>query len=48
MFVGIGFVALITAFIADRFVKAHRPDDEILAELREINERLDRLEARRD
>lgn len=48
MFVGIGFVALLTAFIADRFIsaeeEAEEKDDLILAELREINARLRRLE----
>jgi voltage-gated potassium channel len=49
MFVGIGFVALLTAFIADRFISAEEvaeeKDDLILAELRAINARLERLEA---
>ncbi len=49
MVVGIGFVALLTAFIADRFISAEEveaeKDDLILAELREINARLQRLEA---
>jgi voltage-gated potassium channel len=49
MFVGIGFVALLTAFIADRFIsaeeEAEEKDDLILAELRAISARLDRLEA---
>ena len=49
MFVGIGFVALLTAFIADRFISAEEvaeeKDDLILAELRTISARLDRLEA---
>jgi voltage-gated potassium channel len=59
MFVGIGFVALLTAFIADRFINRSRPlahdgangsdgaaRDEILAELRRISARLERLERR--
>lgn len=49
MLVGIGFVALLTAFIADRFinlsVEAEEKEDLILAELRAINARLDDLEA---
>lgn len=47
MLVGIGFVALLTAFIADRFVASQKATDEqILTELREIRERLEQLEAR--
>jgi voltage-gated potassium channel len=47
MLVGIGFVALLTAFIADRFIKGQEEkEDRVLAELREIRERLERLEAR--
>lgn len=49
MFVGIGFVALLTAFIADRFISAEEETEEkadlILAELRAIRARLDRLES---
>lgn len=52
MFVGIGFVALLTAFIADRFISAEEvaeeKDDLILAELQAINARLERLEAGRE
>jgi voltage-gated potassium channel len=48
MLVGIGFVALLTAFIADRFINvstaAEAKEDLILAELRAINSRLERLE----
>jgi voltage-gated potassium channel len=48
MFVGIGFVALLTAFIADRFVHQQKEvaakEDRILAELREIRDRLEGLE----
>jgi voltage-gated potassium channel len=48
MLVGIGFVALLTAFIADRFinltVETEEKEDLILAELRAINARLDALE----
>lgn len=44
MFVGIGFVALLTAFIADRFIQSQRDvgaeEDLILGELREIRLRL--------
>ncbi|HVY96197.1 MAG TPA: potassium channel family protein [Solirubrobacterales bacterium] len=47
MLVGIGFVALVTAFIADRFVASQKEtEDQILTELREIRARLERLEAR--
>jgi voltage-gated potassium channel len=50
MLVGIGFVALLTAFIADRFinlgVETEAKEDLILAELRAINARLDELERR--
>jgi len=46
MIVGIGFVALFTAFIADRFVASQRETEkQILTELREIREKLERLEA---
>jgi voltage-gated potassium channel len=49
MLVGIGFVALLTAFIADRFinvqVETEAKEDLILAELRAIRTRLDALEA---
>lgn len=48
MFVGIGFVALLTAFIADRFVHQQRQaaakEDRILSELHEIRGRLEKLE----
>lgn len=48
MLVGIGFVALLTAFVADRFISEQKvtesKEDEILDELRKINERLDSLE----
>lgn len=48
MLVGIGFVALLTAFIADRFVHqqiaSEAKEDQILAELREIRLRLDELD----
>lgn len=47
MLVGIGFVALVTAFIADRFVASQKETEEqILTELREIRAKLERLEAR--
>ncbi len=47
MLVGIGFVALLTAFIADRFIAGQEAkEDLILAELREIKAKLERLEAR--
>ncbi|HZA58635.1 MAG TPA: potassium channel family protein [Solirubrobacterales bacterium] len=49
MVVGIGFVALLTAFVADRFIQreveeVEEREDQVLGELREIRERLDRLE----
>jgi voltage-gated potassium channel len=50
MLIGIGFVALLTAFIADRFInlgaETEAKEDLILAELRAINARLDELELR--
>jgi voltage-gated potassium channel len=49
MFVGIGFVALLTAFIAERFISAEEETEEkadlILAELRALHARLDALES---
>jgi voltage-gated potassium channel len=52
MFVGVGFVALLTAFIADRFIRRETQEvgeheEHVLAELRQIRDRLDRLEKRR-
>lgn len=50
MLTGIGFVALLTAFVAERFIRedtgaeVERFEEEILHELRAINERLTRLE----
>ena len=50
MSVGIGFVALLTAFVADRFIrqeageKADEREELMLAELREIKDRLTALE----
>lgn len=48
MLIGIGFVALLTAFIADRFIQGQREteakEDLILSELREIRTRVERLE----
>jgi voltage-gated potassium channel len=48
MLVGIGFVALLTAFIADRFISEQKTteskEDQILEELRLVNQRLDNLE----
>jgi voltage-gated potassium channel len=50
MFVGIGFVALVTAFAAERFLRQGAKETiseherQVLTELRRINERLDRLE----
>lgn len=49
MLIGIGFVALLTAFIADRFIQGQQEteakEDEILDELREIRVRLEQLES---
>jgi len=51
MFVGIGFVALLTAWVADRFIniqmETEDKEDRILAELRAIRVRLDALETER-
>jgi voltage-gated potassium channel len=49
MLTGIAFVALVTAFIADRFLhrdveEVEETEEKILVELRSINERLERLE----
>src|SRR5262245_47997309 len=54
MFVGVGFVALLTAYVADRFIERggddpaevtiHDVQTQVLAELKEIRKRLDRLE----
>jgi voltage-gated potassium channel len=50
MLIGIGFVALLTAFIADRFIVTQEAtgskQDEILTELKEIREKLERLEVK--
>lgn len=52
MLVGIGFVALLTAFIADRFVQGQREaevkEDQILSELRKIRMQLESLESHQD
>jgi len=48
MLIGIGFVALLTAFVAERFIKeqvqTEEKEDLILAELQAIRSRLDALE----
>jgi voltage-gated potassium channel len=45
MILGIGFVALVTGFIAERFLAAERSDQETLAsQLVEINAKLDQLQ----
>jgi len=48
MLIGIGFVALLTAYIADRFIKGQEDtaakEDRILAELKEIKAKLEQLE----
>jgi len=52
MFAGIGFVALLTAFVADRFVKkdvgerVEEREERVLAELQAIGDRLSALEKR--
>jgi hypothetical protein len=50
MAVGVGFVALLTAYVAERFVTASREAGEheahVTAALQRIEERLDRLEQR--
>jgi voltage-gated potassium channel len=54
MAVGIGFVALITAYVADRFIRKEVGDatlareEDILVELRRVSERLERLEEKLD
>jgi voltage-gated potassium channel len=51
MLVGIGFVALLTAFIADRFItqqqETEEKEDRVLEELTEIRARLKALEEKR-
>jgi voltage-gated potassium channel len=52
MATGIGFVALLTAFVADRFIRqpveeeVEERDEELAGELRAIRQRLDALERR--
>ena len=50
MIIGIGFVALLTAFIADRFIVTQEAtsgkQEEILTELKEIRAKLERLEGK--
>lgn len=52
MLVGIGFVALLTAYVADRFIRqdlgeeVEGREDEVLAKLDAISERLERVERR--
>ena len=57
MFVGIGFVALVTAFIAERFVRKDvegdaagvgAKEDRILAELQRLSAEVAALQARED
>lgn len=53
MAAGIGFVALLTAFIADRFIRQETEeisehDRTVIATLRSIEARLDRLESQRE
>jgi cell division protein FtsB len=44
MLVGIGFVALLTATLAARFVKQDREKEQMVSKLDRLDERLDRLE----
>jgi hypothetical protein len=47
MLVGIGFIALLTAFIADRFIRPESHEkryDQVMAKLDSIEQRLDSLE----
>ena len=44
MLVGISFFALLTATVSATFVKGDRPDEAIQADLKEILQRLERLE----
>ena len=50
MLAGIGFVAMVTAFIADRFIRATRDvedrEDRLLIKLEAIEARLERMEQR--
>jgi voltage-gated potassium channel len=49
MLVGIGFVALFTAFIADRFIRSEEHEDrhdQVIAKLESIEQRLESLEER--
>jgi voltage-gated potassium channel len=49
MFVGIGFVALLTAFVADRFIRSDKSlgrQDEMMAKLEAIEQRLEKIESR--
>lgn len=46
MFVGIGFVAILTAAAAERFMRSHGGDDRVSEQLTEILERLRALEQR--
>lgn len=48
MVCGVGFVAMLTAAFAQRFVRQSSPIEAVLAELRAVNERLERLEAAAD
>jgi hypothetical protein len=44
MLVGIGFVALLTATVAARFVKEDRQKEELGVKLDRLNDRLERIE----
>lgn len=45
MFLGIGFVAMLTATVAATFVKQDEKPDELRQELKEISQRLERIES---
>jgi hypothetical protein len=50
MLVGIGFVAMVTAYVADRFIRvggATEAQDQMLSKLDAIEQRLERLEGDR-
>lgn len=47
MFAGIGFIAVLTASAAERFVRARQADDDVRERLDEVIARLDRIEHRR-
>jgi exonuclease VII small subunit len=48
MFIGIGFLALLTATVASAFVKQEERPEEMRERLDEVVERLERIERRLD